>query len=78
LKENNYNKIVWNTQIQLYPEFNHINYDSLYTKNFYEPSVHNNSFRNNSNDSDDYSSNYSTNYNYSGGANFGGGATGGW
>ena len=74
LKENNYNKIVWNTQIELYPEFNHINYDSLYTKNFYESSVYSNAFNFSSNDSN----NYSSNYDYSGGANFGGGATGGW
>ena len=38
LKENNINKIVWNTQIDLYPRFNNIKYDHLYTKKIYEPS----------------------------------------
>jgi len=70
LNENNYNKIVWNTQIELFPEYNHINYDSLYAKTFYVPPVHNSS--------SNYSNNYASNYNYCGGANFGGGATGGW
>lgn len=70
LNENNYNKIVWNTQIELYPKYNLINYDSLYTKTFYVPPVHN--------ISSNYSNNYASNYNYCGGANFGGGATGGW
>ena len=63
----NENKIVWNTQIELYPKYNHISYDSLYTKTFYVPPVHNIS-----------SNNYASNYNYCGGVNFGGGATGGW
>ena len=34
LDEKDNNKIVWTTQIELYPEFNHINYDDLYIKNF--------------------------------------------
>ena len=70
LNENNYNKIVWNTQIELYLKYNNINYDSLYKKSFYVSSVNSSS--------SNYSSNYSFNYNYCGGANFGGGATGGW
>ena len=34
LHEEDNNKIVWTTQIEIYPEFNHINYDDLYTNNF--------------------------------------------
>jgi len=34
LNEEDNNKIVWETQIELYPEFNHIKYDDLYTKSF--------------------------------------------
>ena len=64
LKENNYSKIVWNTQNELYPEYRHISYNHLYTNYMYPPAVS--------------SSNYSSNYSYSGGFNFGGGATGGW
>ena len=64
LKENNYSKIVWNTQNELYPEYRHISYNYLYTNYMYPPAVS--------------SSNYSSNYSYSGGFNFGGGATGGW
>ena len=64
LKENNFSKIVWNTQNELYPEYRHISYNYLYTNYMYPPAVS--------------SSNYSSNYSYSGGFNFGGGATGGW
>ena len=70
LKENDSNKIVWKTQIDLHPRFNNINYNHLYTRNFYSPPPpisHSN-----------YSSNYSSNYAFGGGANCGGGATGGW
>ena len=43
LNEEDNNKIVWKTQIELYPEFNHINYDDLYTKSF--PSYSGDSWR---------------------------------
>ena len=66
LNEKDNNKIVWRTQIDLNPEFNNINYDHLYTMDFYVPSS--------SNDNVDFSSNY----NFDGGIDCGGGATGGW
>lgn len=66
LKESDYNKIIWNIQIELYPRYNYINYDHLYTKSFDIPSAHSSSY------------DYSSNYNFVGGADFGGGATGGW
>ena len=68
LKVDDTNKIVWNTQIDLHPRFNHINYNHLYTRNFYSPPPpisHTNN-------------NYSSNYAFVGGSNCGGGATGGW
>jgi len=68
LNEKDNNKIVWRTQIDLNPEFNNINYDHLYTMDFYVPSS---SYGN-----VDFSSNY--NYGGGGGVDCGGGATGGW
>ena len=38
LNEEDSNKIVWKTQIELYPKFKKIKYEHLYTKKFYEPS----------------------------------------
>lgn len=70
LKEEDNNKIVWNIQTELYPRYNSINYDHLYTRGFYDSSS---SFNFSSNDN-----NYSSNYSYGGGADCGGGATGGW
>ena len=66
LNEKDNNKIVWNTQIELNPTFNKINYSHLYTRDFYVPSISSSSY------------NYSSNYSYTGGCNCGGGATGGW
>jgi len=65
LNEEDNNKIVWETQIELYPEFNHINYDDLYTKPF--PSYSGN------NDGED---SYGGNIGYDGG-DCGGGDSGG-
>ena len=58
---------MWNTQIELYPNLNNINYDHLYTRDFYVPP----SFPEGNVD-------FSSNYCYGGGADCGGGATGGW
>ena len=38
LNEEDNNKIVWKTQIVLYPKFKNIKYEHLYTKKIYEPS----------------------------------------
>ena len=38
LNEEDNNKIVWKTQIELYPKFKNIKYEHLYTKKFYVPS----------------------------------------
>ena len=70
LNEKDGGQIIWRTQIELHPEFNNINYDHLYTRDFYVPSSSSNDGGNNI----DYSSNYC----YGGGADCGGGATGGW
>jgi len=67
LKENDNNKIVWKVQLDLHPHFNNINYNHLYTRNFYSPPTPINN-----------SNNYSSNYTFGGGSNCGGGATGGW
>ena len=67
LNEKDNNKIVWNTQIELYPNLNNINYDHLYTRDFYVPPS-----------SSDGNVDFSSNYCYVGGADCGGGATGGW
>ena len=64
LKEDN-NKIVWHVQTALNPSYNKINYDNLYIWDFYETPIHS-------------SSDYSRNYNFGGGFDCGGGATGGW
>ena len=64
LKEDN-NKIVWRVQTDLDPSYNYINYDSLYVKDFYEPSYDN-----------DYSGGGS--YDFGGGCDCGGGASGSW
>ena len=74
LKENNYNQIVWDTQSELYPEYNNISYQYIYTTYLNPPLIQGSS----SNHSSNYSYNYSSNYRYYGGANCGGGATGGW
>ena len=64
LKDDN-NKIVWHVQTALNPSYNKINYDNLYIWDFYETPIHS-------------SSDYSRNYNFGGGFDCGGGATGGW
>ena len=61
-------KMVWGVQNELYNNnYDNINYEHLYTRDFYVPS----SFSSNNN----YSSNYSFG---GGGCDCGGGATGGW
>jgi len=68
LKEDN-NKVVWRVQTVLHPSFRKIEYDYLYTRDFYvPPPTHS-------------SSSFSGgggNYNFGGGFDCGGGATGGW
>ena len=65
LNEEDNNKIVWKTQIELYPEFSNIKYDHLYTKKFKSYSGDNGG---------DYS--YGGDIGY-GGGDFGGGDCGG-
>ena len=61
-------KMVWGVQNELYDNnYNNINYDHLYTRDFYVPSS--------SSSGIDYSSNYDFG---GGGCDCGGGATGGW
>ena len=74
LKENDNNKIIWDTQSELYPEYNNISYQYIYRNYLNPPSIQTSS----SNDSFNYSSNYSSNYDYHRGVNLGGGAIGGW
>ena len=74
LKENDNNKIIWDTQSELYQEYNNISYQYIYRNYLNPPSIQTSS----SNDSFNYSSNYSSNYDYHRGVNLGGGAIGGW
>ena len=61
-------KMVWGVQNELYNNnYDNINYEHLFTRDFYIPS--------NSSTSDNYSSNYDFG---GGGCDCGGGATGGW
>ena len=61
-------KMVWGVQNELYDNnYNNINYNHIYTRDFYVPSNFSSS------------NNYSSNYNFGGGGcDCGGGATGGW
>ena len=54
LKENNYNQIVWDTQSELYPEYNNISYQYIYTTYLNPPLIQGSS--------SNHSSNYSYNY----------------
>ena len=64
-------KMVWGVQNELYDNnYDNINYDHLYTRDFYVPSS--------SSSGVDYSSNYSFGGGGGGGCDCGGGATGGW
>ena len=63
-------KMVWGVQVEYRSDFRNINYNHLYSRNFYVPESQSSSSSSNTN--------YSSNYNFRGGYNCGGGATGGW
>ena len=65
-------KMVWGVQVEYRSDFRNINYNHLYSRNFYIPPS-----QSSSSSSSSYT-NYSSNYNFGGGYNCGGGATGGW